>query len=136
MPKDDWSDLKECFMDMAEEENKRIKLEAVKIFSEGITTPVEDGGLAPVDTGNWLANNMLVTGRPNKETNNDTDKNGMFTRSELIIRAEHVKPFNMITIQNNSDYNNEVEYSGWSKTPAYRPYRTAYEELKAKLDKL
>lgn len=136
MPKDDWSDLRETFRDMAEEETQRVKLAVVKTFANSVATPVEDGGLAPVDTGNWLANNMLVYGRVNKQSNYDEDPEGISTKMKIYALAEQSKPFNIVAIQNNSEYNDEVEYSGWAKTPAYRPYRTAWEELKAKLKDL
>lgn len=134
MAKDDWSDLRSVFSDMAQEETKRVKQAVVNTFSEQITTPVDDGGLAPVDTGNWLANNIATESRPTRATNDDLDPDGFDTLSGISYVAYNSKPYNQVIIQNNSDYNDEVEYSGWQKTPAYRPYRTAFEILKGKLE--
>lgn len=151
MPKDDWSDLSECFMEMAEEEVQRTKLAIVKTFAEGVARPIKNNGRAPVLTGNWLANNELVYNKPNNNTNSEFDKEGVSATNEIIRKTKLSKPFQTVVIQNNSEYNTQVEYTGWSygwnkkgskledtpqSTPPYRPYRKSYEELRAKLDNL
>lgn len=134
MAKDDWSDLRSVFAEMAEEEVSRVKREVVFTFAEPLTTPFKDNGLAPVKTGNWLANNIATVSHATTKTNDVEDKDGIETLGKIIDVTYNAKPYHQVIIQNNSDYNDEVEYSGWDMTSPYRPYRTAWSILKGKLE--
>lgn len=138
---DDWSDLAETWEDMAEKETKRVKQEVAQVFSEAVTKPwptyrMMSDGIAPVDTGNWLANTIASVGRPDNTTNTNVDEDGFNTMSKILYKTYSSPTYSKVFIQNNSEYNQEVEYTGWRVTKPYRPWRTSYSILLSELDKI
>jgi len=140
---DGWDYLDEVVTDMIEDEVQESKKRIVKTFMNAAIMPPVNDGFAPVDTGNWIANNVVVYNKPNSESNDLTDKEGISTMIKAFYKVEQSKPFQTVVVQNNTEYNNEVEYSGWYNkggtvmtTAPYRPYRIALEILRGKLEKL
>lgn len=125
MPDDDWKDLADTFDSMAKEEVKFVKQVAVEVFAQEITQPFVKGGNSPVDTGNWMANNIASSGKPTDATNKRTDETGAHTLNKIINLANRSAAYKPFYIQNNTSYNDEIEYKGWAMTSPYRPYRTA-----------
>ena len=133
----DWSDLREEWLDMCKEETHRVRASAARVFANGVARPDDEGGFAPVDTGNWIANNIASEGKPSKEVNERLDKTGSETVFAIMEEVIHTRnPYQKFYIQNNSHYNDEVEYTGWAKTDPYMPYTRSYARLISRLDKL
>jgi len=137
MAKDDWSDLSDCFYEMAGDTVQEAKKDIVRSFMHNVAQPLTASGYAPVDTGNWIANNVVVYNTPNDEENDSRDEDGLMTTLRADYKVEQSKPFQTVAVQNNTEYNLEVEYTGWTNksgtvttTPPYRPYRTAFEKLR------
>lgn len=138
---DDWSDLADTWDDIAEKETKRVKQRVSQVFAEAITKPLPTGrvnsdGIAPVNTGNWLANTIASVGTPDKSVNSNEDEDGFPTLSKILFKINESPTYSKVFIQNNSSYNNEVEYTGWRLTPAYRPWRRSLSILEEELDKI
>ena len=140
MAKDDWSDLSDSFYKMAEDAVQETKKDIVRSFIHNVAQPLTASGYAPVDTGNWIANNVVVYNAPNNEENDSTDEDGTMTILSAYYKVEQSKPFQAVAVQNNTEYNLEVEYTGWTNksgtattTPPYRPYRIAFEILRGSI---
>lgn len=123
--KDDWSDLAKSWDEIAKDEVRTVKQIAIEVFTQEITVPFWKGGNSPIKTGNWMANNIATSGSPTNRTTKAEDETGAQTLAKILKVADKAATYSPFYIQNNTEYNNEIEYVGWANTSPYRPYRTA-----------
>lgn len=121
----DWLDLAKTWDEIADEEVRSTKQVAIEVFAQEITVPFWKGGNSPIKTGNWMANNIASSNSPKTNTIKAVDETGSKTLSKILNVAKNSATYSKFYIQNNTEYNQEIEYVGWAKTSPYRPYRTA-----------
>lgn len=129
-----WSNLEEDFANLCETYIKEVKDAAVEIAIDSLTTPFMNNGLAPVKTGNWLANNLGTVNTYTNAYNNIKDTTGTDTKDKLLSSYRSSKSvYDTFTIQNNTEYNSQVEYKGWAVREPYQPYFYTYQRITYKV---
>lgn len=69
---------------------------------------------SPIDTGNYMANNIVSLGAPDFTVNTALDIWGTATRLAAKSKLVGLKPFGIVYIQNNSPYGEKLEFGGYN----------------------
>lgn len=107
-----WLDLDDCIEEMAEE----MIVEAKKVGASTALYSLTEK--APVLSGNLMANTIVTVNAPTFNTNSLTDKSGLQTFKAGMAAVNHAKAYDQIYIQNNTEYNYQIEFLGYSKNKA------------------
>lgn len=120
---DDWSSLTEDFMKEVDEGVKETTDRYAEIALRGVNKHSPSPATGKFSTGRFVANNIVSLNLPTFEFNAfdfDVAKTESLRQGLGVIKDS--KPYDKIIIQNNAPYAEDVEYSGWARTPAYKPY--------------
>ncbi|CAG8863150.1 hypothetical protein PS627_00086 [Pseudomonas fluorescens] len=86
---------------------------------------------APIDSGNYMANNIVSIGAPDYSVNNTLDILGTATRGAASARLANLKPFSTVFVQNNSEYGEVIEFGGYNG-PTMKVTATGFSRMSPK----
>ncbi|MFJ3486577.1 HK97 gp10 family phage protein [Pseudomonas sp. NPDC090202] len=103
-----WSNPPGLFADQVENDLVEHQKQIVIDLVDEITSN------APIDTGQYMANNIVSIGSPDYSVRNDYDTLGTATRGTAKAALSSLKPFSLVYIQNNVDYGETIEFGGYN----------------------
>ncbi|WP_341959184.1 HK97 gp10 family phage protein [Pseudomonas sp. RC10] len=69
---------------------------------------------APIDSGQYMANNIVSVGSPNYSISSNHDILGTATRGAAAAALFDLKPFARVFVQNNVPYGEIIEFGGYN----------------------
>lgn len=133
-----WDDLEEWVEEEIESLVKEVKTEAGDVFLTSVTSPTNFnvgtegygmGGNTPVRTGNLMANTEVGVNSPPDGTNKSVDESGIDTYRRGVATVKSAGAWSNIYFVNNTPYNIQAEFTGWSKTKPYRYWLLSYNDM-------
>lgn len=86
---------------------------------------------APIDSGQYMANNIVSIGSPDYSIKRDFDVLGTATRGTAKAALSSLKPFSLVYIQNNVVYGEIIEFGGY-KGPTLKVNEAGYSRMAPK----
>ena len=102
-----WSTSPLLFADQVEEDLVAHQKQIVVDLIDEITSR------APIDSGQYMANNIVSIGSPDYGVTSNLDRLGTSTRGSAKAVISSLKPFSLVFIQNNVDYGEVIEFGGY-----------------------
>ncbi len=87
---------------------------------------------APIDSGNYMANNIVSIGAEDYSVNTKLDILGTETRSAARAALTDLKPFSTVFVQNNSVYGEIIEFGGYPSGPSVKITPDGYSRMAPK----
>lgn len=103
-----WSKPLELFADQVEDDLVEHQKQIVVDLVDEITSR------APIDSGQYMANNIVSIGSPDYSVKRDLDTLGTSTRGTAKAALSNLKPFSLVYIQNNVVYGEIIEFGGYN----------------------
>lgn len=120
-----WSKSLDLFADQIEEDLVEHQKQIVVDLMDEITSR------APIDSGQYMANNIVSIGSPDYGVNHNLDTLGTVTRGTAKAALTSLKPFSLVFIQNNVVYGEVIEFGGYSG-PTLKVTESGYSRMAPK----
>ena len=103
-----WSNALDLFADQVEEDLVEHQKQIITDLIDEITAR------APIDSGQYMANNIVSIGSPDYSVKRDFDVLGTATRGTAKAALSSLKPFSLVYVQNNVVYGEIIEFGGYN----------------------
>jgi hypothetical protein len=103
-----WSKALDLFADQVEEDLVTHQKQIVVDLMDEITSR------APIDSGQYMANNVVSIGSPDYSVTGNLDRLGTATRGSAAAKLSALKPYSLVYIQNNTIYGSLIEFGGYN----------------------
>ena len=103
-----WSKALDLFATQIEDDLVAHQRQIVEDLIDEITSR------APIDSGQYMANNIVSIGSPDYGVNHNLDTLGTATRGTAKAALGSLKPFSLVFIQNNVAYGEVIEFGGYN----------------------
>lgn len=120
-----WSVSPLLFIDQIEKDFVELQKSIVMDFVNEVTAKT------PIDSGNYMANNIVSIGAPDYSVNTTLDILGAATRGAARAALANLKPFSTVFVQNNSDYGSVIEFGGYNG-PTIKVTATGFSRMSPK----
>lgn len=102
-----WSIPPTRFIDQIEADLVRLQVSiTMALVSEVISN-------SAIDSGNYMGNHIVSIGAPDYTVNTNLDVQGTVTKGLAQAKLVGLKPYQIIYVQNNSEYGEVLEFGGY-----------------------